>query len=715
MMVEYASSVPKKEYQVTRGIFFLYWLVLSAVTCTISASVIANNNTPLDKFVTDAGATLDVYSGSWVDAGRGGEGWIIEVIDDDTAVIFWFTFDPNGDQAWLIGVASGEGNTLSANMLLADGPVFGNGFDQNNVTYQDWGSLDITFTSCGTAILNYNSVIPGYGSGTLNPERLVNIDGLNCEKPATEASNRFSGWTGSWIDQGHGGEGWIIEVIDDNTVVIFWFTFDPDGDRVWLIGIADRQGNTVSADMLLATGPVFGAGFDQDNVEYTDWGTLEITFSSCSSASLEYASLLPGYGSGSMQPERLTKLAGLGCTEAPNILLLIADDFGLDAISTYEISAIQPVTPVLAELAEEGLVFEQFWVNPSCSPTRASLITGLHSVRTGVFEPGDYLADTELSVQDYLDQKLPGTYSNAVIGKWHIARANDFDHPEQMGVHHFAGILSGLFDDYHDWILTQNGVQSVETEYITSKLVDLSLEWIEEQTQSWFLWLAMTAPHTPFHLPPAHLHDRELSGSQADIDANPLDYYQAMIEAMDTEIGRLLDGLDEETRANTMIIFMGDNGTARRVIQAPYSNTHGKGSLYQGGVNVPLFISGFGVERPGERDGSLVGVTDLFATIAEIAGIDFDVPNDSISFSKVLKQEGAGTRDFLYADAIDDEAVKSWAVRDSHYKLIADEQGRLELFDLQLDPFEFVDLVAADTAPADVILELQALVDLIQQ
>ena len=96
----------------------------------------------------EAVASLDVFSGSWVDATRGGEGWIIEVIDDNTAVIFWFTFDENGDRTWLIGVASREGNTLNAQMLLAEGPVFGAGFDQDSIGYQNWGSLDITFNTC---------------------------------------------------------------------------------------------------------------------------------------------------------------------------------------------------------------------------------------------------------------------------------------------------------------------------------------------------------------------------------------------------------------------------------------------------------------------------------------------------------------------------------------------------------------------------------------
>jgi arylsulfatase A-like enzyme len=342
------------------------------------------------------------------------------------------------------------------------------------------------------------------------------------------------------------------------------------------------------------------------------------------------------------------------------------------------------------------------------------LLTGKQAFRTGVLQPGDPLADTELSIHDYLEQELPGTYANAVIGKWHISRQNDLDHPQQMGVQHFAGNLGGTFSSYNDWPLTINGVQTQSSEYITSKYVDLSLEWLSEQTKPWFLWLAMTAPHEPFHLPPAELHSQDqLSGTAEDIAANPLDYYQAMIEAMDTEIGRLLGELDEETRDNTLIIFMGDNGTPRRVIQAPYFNAQGKGSLFQGGINVPLFVAGTGVERAGQSDDALVSVTDLFATISEVAGIEFSADNDSMSFAPVLVQEGTGIREFLYADAINDE-LNSWAVRNERYKLIADEGGRQEIYDLELDPFETQDLVASGLVPEGVLEALLGIVSGVQ-
>ena len=187
---------------------------------------------------------------------------------------------------------------------------------------------------------------------------------------------------------------------------------------------------------------------------------------------------------------------------------------------------------------------------------------------------------------------------------------------------HFTGILSGGVDDYFNWTLTTNGVETSKSTYITSELTNQAVEWINNQKGPWFLWLAYNAPHTPFHLPPASLHTRDLSGTTADIEQNPRAYYLAAVEALDTEIGRLLSAISTEELANTTIIFVGDNGTPRRVVSndSPYRGA--KSSLYEGGINTPLIVTGAGVERVGISDDSLISTTDLFATISELAGQD---------------------------------------------------------------------------------------------
>ena len=146
-----------------------------------------------------------------------------------------------------------------------------------------------------------------------------------------------------------------------------------------------------------------------------------------------------------------------------------------------------------------------------------------------------------------------------------------------MGVDYFAGILSGGIPNYNNWSLVENGVRSNTIEYATTKLTDLAINWVGTQTKPWFLWMSYNAPHMPFHLAPTHLHSQgNLAVDAASIDANPLPYYLSALEAMDAEMGRFLSSLSAEERANTVIIFIGDNGTPAKVVQSPYSRQTAK-------------------------------------------------------------------------------------------------------------------------------------------
>ena len=95
-----------------------------------------------------------------------------------------------------------------------------------------------------------------------------------------------------------------------------------------------------------------------------------------------------------------------------------------------------------------------------------------------------------------------------------------------MGIDYYAGILNGAISDYNSWPLVENGTSSISNTYATTKLTDLAIDWVAEQTKPWFLWMAYNAPHTPFHLAPVALHSQgNLPTDMASIDANPLPYY----------------------------------------------------------------------------------------------------------------------------------------------------------------------------------------------
>jgi arylsulfatase A-like enzyme len=161
------------------------------------------------------------------------------------------------------------------------------------------------------------------------------------------------------------------------------------------------------------------------------------------------------------------------------------------------------------------------------------------------------------------DNTATSDYESAMIGKWHLGGGRTG--PNDYGLDHFAGILGGGVSDYYNWMLNVNGRNSNSTNYVTSELTDQAIDWVSAQTQPWFLWLSYNAPHTPFHAPPEALHPRTLPGTQADINVNQRDYYLAAIEAMDTEFGRFWDSLSAAEQENTLVIYIGDNGTPRQV------------------------------------------------------------------------------------------------------------------------------------------------------
>ena len=378
-------------------------------------------------------------------------------------------------------------------------------------------------------------------------------------------------------------------------------------------------------------------------------------------------------------------------SNSPNILLIIADDMGVDASPGYEAGTIKPNMPNLQKLSSTGITFDNVWAYPLCSPTRSSILTGKYGFRTGVLNASDasLISESEKSLHTYLDENTNNEYSQSLIGKWHLS-GNNANGPTTMGIDYYSGVLSGGVPDYNSWLFTQDGNSSMYDGYVTTKITDLAINWINNQEKPWFCWLAYTAPHTPFHLPPDSMHSQSgLSADQASIDANPLPYFMAMCESIDYEMGRLFENIPADELENTIIIFLGDNGTTREVIQSPYTTTQAKGSLYQGGVHVPMIISGIGVSRINERDNNLISSTDLFSTVAEMAGIDLPTYQDSYSFNSLLSDAGEGLRDYNYSEVLGSIPNKSgYSIRDNQYKLIVLDSGNKKFYDLLNDPYE---------------------------
>ncbi len=435
-------------------------------------------------------------------------------------------------------------------------------------------------------------------------------------------------------------------------------------------------------------------------------------------------------------------LGELQAQQPPNILLIIGDDMGVETLASYGLGESPPTTATLDELARAGVRFNNFWAQPVCSPTRATVITGRYGFRTGIGRPvgrgplpeppakpagvsaesngapgsasaqdralpRPHLLLSEYTLPRALKEHAEFDYDTAAFGKWHLAvPANGWtDHPNTVGFDHFAGLMGGGPESYFAWNKVVDGEVTGTVGYTPTDKVDDAMAWLDERGDDpWFLWLAFNLGHTPLHLPPSDSWQSDYSDHdpQSVPKEHWVAYFDAMIEAMDTEIGRLLESLEPEVRDNTYVIFMGDNGTYDPVVSAPFRHGRAKGTIYEGGVNVPLIVSGPGVERGGISE-ALVNSTDLFATILEMAGVSSDaavpegVTTDSVSFLPALADPAEpSAREWLYADEFFGGFAgvegADYAMRDRRYKLLRFE-GIEEFYDLEEDPYEHHDLL----------------------
>jgi arylsulfatase B len=393
-----------------------------------------------------------------------------------------------------------------------------------------------------------------------------------------------------------------------------------------------------------------------------------------------------------------------------NVVLIVADDLGKDYCDIYPDHAANVVNLTnVRRLLPRGVVFNNAWSNPLCSPTRAGILTGRYSFRTGVGDVVDG-ANTKLNINENIIPKVlniysPNGISKACIGKWHLTTFAPlgYNHPTTMGFDHFEGSLTGalgqpgqLVTGFYNWTKITNGVSSTCTNYATTENVNNAISYINSQptTKPFFLYLAFNAPHTPYHLPPANLiTNTSLSGTQADITANPVPYFQAMTEAMDKEIGRFFDYLISSGKwDNTDIIFIGDNGDDSLVAQSNPS----KGSIYQGGVTVPFIVSGPDVVNPNRTNNSFVNTSDLFATILELFGDtnwQSQIPTtvvDSHSLMPILLNQSASVRPWEFTEIfkLTPTSGDGKAIRNTDYKLMKFDNGTEKFFNLTNNPAE---------------------------
>ncbi len=384
--------------------------------------------------------------------------------------------------------------------------------------------------------------------------------------------------------------------------------------------------------------------------------------------------------------------------QTPNILLIIADDMGIDSTPGFGITGDLPVTPNLDKLRSEGLSYNNCWAAPQCSPTRAAIMSGKFGIKTGVMRPPITLETSHTSLFTKIKEQSATDYSMGLIGKWHLGNssgANKYSHPNDSGIPYYEGVFGSQVDDYYDWTkINSEGNEEQVKEYATTHLTNSAISWIDNQTKPWFLWLAHVAPHSPFQTPPA--------GTYSTTPTDTRTTYLSMIENMDFEIDRLLKSMDAETLENTVIIFIGDNGTPGQANNY-WPSGHAKASIYEGGIRVPLIITGKSVERVNEVEASLVHAVDLNATILELAGVKLlGGTENSLSLKPTLSFENQIDKKINYTD-YESGNVEYWVTRNDTYKLIEDENGNEEFYNIITDIKEETNLIGNLTTEQETI------------
>ncbi|CAN5316606.1 sulfatase [soil metagenome] len=414
-----------------------------------------------------------------------------------------------------------------------------------------------------------------------------------------------------------------------------------------------------------------------------------------------------------------------------NIIFILADDLGVHDLGCYGSTFYE--TPNLDRLAAQGVRFTQAYAAcPVCSPTRAAFMTGQYPARTGVTDfiggsrkgkllPAPYAHQLALDQFTVAEAFREAGYATGMAGKWHLG-TKGFP-PEKQG---FAEALSA---DPLGW----NGkVDRGE------RVADFAEKFIEKhRAEPFFLYL----PHNLVHIPliatekgidkykqkAAALPARDEAtkfrpqGDHKDRRVQDHPVYAAMMEDLDTSVGRVLEKLDAlGLTERTLVVFTSDNGGLSTAEGSPTSNAPlraGKGWLYEGGIREPLIIRWPGVAKAGLISDVPVITTDFYPTLLDAAGIKLRPKQhcDGLSFASVLRGGEAGaefkTRPLFwhYPHYSNQGGGPAGAVRHGDWKLIETyENGRVELFNLQKDPTESHDVAATEIDRLAVMNQLLA-------
>ena len=446
----------------------------------------------------------------------------------------------------------------------------------------------------------------------------------------------------------------------------------------------------------------------------------------------------------------------------PNIVFIMADDLGWQDVGFMGSSYFK--TPNLDKLAAESLVFTNAYQYPTCSPSRAALLTGKHSFRTGVYtvpvlERGKFKDNifsrwtVETKHPVYAKPLRDAGYRLIHLGKWHIVGPNPHLEKNYPFKRHLSQPGNGalawaekhktpeiqkyypLGRGFHEnvagtwWGDPARGHKTgykhpgggyvspfnnpfipreTAGEWLTDRLTTEALDFIkrnQSNNQPFFVNLHFYAPHRPSIKRSEQAYQSFLNqpadpntGQGADPRCQKeIAAYATMVQALDQNVGRIIDYLNENNlRDNTIIFFTSDNGF--NGMQSSTNNLRGyKGMIYEGGIRVPALINWPGHVNPNRTDTPIAGI-DYFPTFLDLAGIkNHNLTLDGASLLPLIQNKTLAPRPLYWHIASRYKHGPVSVIRQGDHKLIQFLlDGNIELYDLKNDPTESNNLATAE-------------------
>lgn len=415
-------------------------------------------------------------------------------------------------------------------------------------------------------------------------------------------------------------------------------------------------------------------------------------------------------------------------SKKPNIVLIVADDLGWADVGCNGNTFIE--TPNIDKLAGEGIRFtDAYAAAPLCSPSRASLLTGLHPISVNMTEHthGNHPAGpNQMLAAPYIDQQLKleytttaealkaAGYHSAFIGKWHVG-GNGFGPLEQGFDVNIGGGYNGLptsffYPFFREGEKPELQNTAKEGDYLTDILTDKAIEYItEKQTQPFFLSLNFYSPHVPIEGKMELVEKYRLKRGENENEL-PNIHYAAMVESIDQNVGRLMNTLEKlGLDGNTLVIFTSDNG-GLSVEEVPAFAKHtpptdngplrdGKGYLYEGGIREPLIVKWpQAITEPRVEQSPVIG-QDFFNTFLEVAGLTSPKTEDGVSLVPLLNGKPIPSRGLLWhlPHYSPQRGKPATAFREGDWKIIHFyEDDSYELYNLKEDIGETIDLAPTE-------------------